>query len=182
MAAGFVVGKRSSRPNRWLKKFCSRLSTFPDAEIARRISNQLVSERFAACANIFPSVESIYRWKEKIESGNETFVILQSQRRAAISVSGQVAIASSIRCPRDHFRFNRERAAGIPPVGCGELRSGALTLLAGQVNRDANRVRDCCHGNDLHRETQWARNVDDWINSEENRGERDECPANGRDA
>jgi periplasmic divalent cation tolerance protein len=53
------------------------LSTFPDAEIARRISNQLVSERFAACANIFPSVESIYRWKEKIESGNETLVLFK---------------------------------------------------------------------------------------------------------
>lgn len=53
------------------------LSTFPDAEIARRISNQLVSERFAACANIFPSVESIYRWKEKIESGNETLVFFK---------------------------------------------------------------------------------------------------------
>src|SRR5205823_14085202 len=53
------------------------LSTFPDAEIARRISNQLVSERFAACANILPSVESIYRWKDKIESGNETLVFFK---------------------------------------------------------------------------------------------------------
>src|SRR5215467_14464895 len=53
------------------------LSTFPDAEIARRISNQLVSERFAACANILPAIESIYRWKEKIESGNETFVFFK---------------------------------------------------------------------------------------------------------
>jgi periplasmic divalent cation tolerance protein len=53
------------------------LSTFPDAEIARRISKELVSERFAACANILPSAESIYRWKEKIESGNETFVFFK---------------------------------------------------------------------------------------------------------
>jgi periplasmic divalent cation tolerance protein len=53
------------------------LSTFPDAEIARRISNQLVSERFGACANILPSVESIYRWKDKIESGNETLVLFK---------------------------------------------------------------------------------------------------------
>jgi periplasmic divalent cation tolerance protein len=53
------------------------LSTFPDAEIARRISNQLVDERFAACANILPAVESIYRWKEKIESGNETLVFFK---------------------------------------------------------------------------------------------------------
>jgi periplasmic divalent cation tolerance protein len=53
------------------------LSTFPDAEIARRISNQLVSERFAACANILPGVESIYRWKEKIETANETLVLFK---------------------------------------------------------------------------------------------------------
>jgi len=61
------------------------LSTFPDADIARRISNQLVSERFAACANIVGSVESIYRWKEKIESGNETLVFfkLSGDRQAA---------------------------------------------------------------------------------------------------
>ena len=61
------------------------LSTFPDAEIARRISNQLVSERFAACANILPSVESIYRWKDKLESGNETLVFfkLSEDRQSA---------------------------------------------------------------------------------------------------
>jgi periplasmic divalent cation tolerance protein len=59
------------------EKILLALSTFPDAEIARRISNQLVSERFAACANIFPSVESIYRWKEKVESGNETLVFFK---------------------------------------------------------------------------------------------------------
>jgi len=59
------------------EKILLALSTFPDAEIARRISNQLVTEHFAACANIFPSVESIYRWKEKIESGNETFVFFK---------------------------------------------------------------------------------------------------------
>ena len=61
------------------------LSTFPDAETARRISNQMVSERLAACANILPAVESIYRWKEKIESGNETLVLfkLSENRQSA---------------------------------------------------------------------------------------------------
>ena len=59
------------------EKVLIALSTFPDAEIARRISNHLVTERFAACANIFSSVESIYRWKEQIESGNEIFVVFK---------------------------------------------------------------------------------------------------------
>ena len=59
------------------EKILLALTTFPDAEIARRISNQLVSERFAACANILPPVESIYRWNEKIESANEIFAFFK---------------------------------------------------------------------------------------------------------
>jgi periplasmic divalent cation tolerance protein len=61
------------------------LSTFPDAETARQISNQLVSENFAACANVLPTVESIYRWQKKIETGNETLVFfkLSEDRQSA---------------------------------------------------------------------------------------------------
>jgi periplasmic divalent cation tolerance protein len=59
------------------EKILVTLSTFPDVETARRISTQLVTEKFAACANILPGVESIYRWKEKIETGNETLVFFK---------------------------------------------------------------------------------------------------------
>jgi len=52
-------------------KILLALSTFPDAETARRISNQLVTEKFAASANILPAIESIYRWKENIETGSK---------------------------------------------------------------------------------------------------------------
>jgi periplasmic divalent cation tolerance protein len=67
------------------EKIILALSTFPDAESARRISNELVVGEFAACANILPGVESIYRWKEKIESGNETLVLfkLSEDRQSA---------------------------------------------------------------------------------------------------
>src|SRR5437762_4400021 len=67
------------------EKILLALSTFPDRETAQRISKQLVTEKFAACANILPSVESIYRWKEKIETGNETLVFfkLNDDRQSA---------------------------------------------------------------------------------------------------
>ena len=54
------------------------LSTFPDAETARRIARELVSEYFAACANIIPAIESIYRWQGKIESGNEALAFFKT--------------------------------------------------------------------------------------------------------
>ena len=58
-------------------KILLALSTFPDRETAQRISNQLVTEKLAACANILPAIESIYRWKEKLETGSETLVFFK---------------------------------------------------------------------------------------------------------
>jgi periplasmic divalent cation tolerance protein len=58
-------------------KILLALSTFPDAETARRISKELVQGEFAACANVLPAVESIYRWKGNIESGTETLVFFK---------------------------------------------------------------------------------------------------------
>ena len=66
------------------EKVLLALSTFPDQETARRVSNDLVTKKLAACANILPGIESIYRWKEQIESGNETLVLfkLSEDRRS----------------------------------------------------------------------------------------------------
>jgi periplasmic divalent cation tolerance protein len=58
-------------------KILLALSTFPDAETARRISKELVQGEFAACANVLPAVESIYRWKGNIENGTETLVFFK---------------------------------------------------------------------------------------------------------
>jgi periplasmic divalent cation tolerance protein len=53
-------------------------STFPEIETARRIAQQLVTESLAACANIIPTVESIYRWQDKIENAPETLVFFKT--------------------------------------------------------------------------------------------------------
>jgi periplasmic divalent cation tolerance protein len=53
------------------------LSTFPDEQTARRIVRELVEARLAACGNILPEVESIYRWQGKVESARETLVIFK---------------------------------------------------------------------------------------------------------
>ena len=61
------------------------LSTFPDRETAQRISNQLVTEKLAACANILPAIESVYRWKGNVENAHETLVLfkLREDRQSA---------------------------------------------------------------------------------------------------
>ena len=54
------------------------LSTFPDADTARRIARLLVEEKLAACANLLPQIESIYRWKGAVESATETLVLFKT--------------------------------------------------------------------------------------------------------
>lgn len=53
------------------------LCTFPDAETARRISTEIITEHLAACVNLIPNVESIYRWEGKIERSNEVLAIFK---------------------------------------------------------------------------------------------------------
>ena len=53
-------------------------ATFPDAECARRIVTQLVEEKLAACGNVVPAVESIYRWEGKVETAQEAMAVLKT--------------------------------------------------------------------------------------------------------
>jgi periplasmic divalent cation tolerance protein len=59
----------------YLTVFC----TFPDLENARRVIDRLVKDRSIACGNIFPSIESIYRWKNKIVRSSEVLAILKTR-------------------------------------------------------------------------------------------------------
>jgi periplasmic divalent cation tolerance protein len=58
-------------------EFVIAFSTFPDAETARKVGRELVENAVVACANIVPSVESIYFWKEKVETSAEVLAIFK---------------------------------------------------------------------------------------------------------
>ncbi len=58
------------------------LSTFPDAETARRIARTLVEERLAACGNLIPGIESIYRWQGEVETAREALVLFKTTQAA----------------------------------------------------------------------------------------------------
>ena len=54
------------------------LCTFPDAAEARQIGTVLVEKQHAACVNLLPAVESIYRWESKVERGSEALAIIKT--------------------------------------------------------------------------------------------------------
>ena len=58
------------------------LTTCGSSEEARRIAHELVQRRLAACVNIIPQMESVYRWKEEIETAGEWLLIIKTTASA----------------------------------------------------------------------------------------------------
>ena len=55
------------------------LTTTGTQEEARKIAYALVERRLAACVNLVPHLESIYRWKDKVESAQEWLLLIKTQ-------------------------------------------------------------------------------------------------------
>ena len=54
------------------------LSSCGSLEEARQIAQALVERRLAACVNILPQVESIYRWKGEVETAPEWLLVIKT--------------------------------------------------------------------------------------------------------
>lgn len=54
------------------------LCTFPDAAAARQIGTLLVEKQLAACVNLIPGVESVYRWEGKMENAAEVLAVFKT--------------------------------------------------------------------------------------------------------
>jgi len=54
------------------------ITTFADAATARQIGTQLIDSQLAACVNVFPAVESIYRWQGKTQTETEAFALIKT--------------------------------------------------------------------------------------------------------
>jgi len=66
---------------------------------ARRIARALVESRLAACANIVPSIESVYHWKGSVESGAESVVLLKTRASLVPKLTEAVRAMHSYECP-----------------------------------------------------------------------------------
>jgi periplasmic divalent cation tolerance protein len=58
------------------------LVTFPDLEKARQVGTSLIESQLAACVNLLPAVESIYRWQGQIEQTAEVLAIFKTTAHA----------------------------------------------------------------------------------------------------
>ena len=54
------------------------LSTAGSEDEARKVAHHLMEHQLAACVNILPGIESIYRWQGKVESAREWLLLIKT--------------------------------------------------------------------------------------------------------
>jgi periplasmic divalent cation tolerance protein len=54
------------------------LTTCGSLEEARCIAHALVERQLAACVNLVPQIESVYRWKDEVETATEWLLLIKT--------------------------------------------------------------------------------------------------------
>jgi periplasmic divalent cation tolerance protein len=75
------------------------LSTAGSEDEARKIAHHLVEQKLAACVNIIPRIESLYRWQGKVESSREWLLLIKTTAQQFPSVREAIAELHSYKVP-----------------------------------------------------------------------------------
>jgi periplasmic divalent cation tolerance protein len=62
------------------------LTTLPTDADGRAFGRTLVEERLAACVNLFPSMDSVYRWEGQVEHDTERQVYIKTSRERLVAL------------------------------------------------------------------------------------------------
>jgi len=58
------------------------LTTTSSLEESKKIAREVVDRRLAACVNIVPKIESVYRWEGKVEEAQEYLLLIKTTAEA----------------------------------------------------------------------------------------------------
>jgi periplasmic divalent cation tolerance protein len=90
------------------------LSTFPDAETARKTVREIIDAHLAACGNIVPQIESIYRWQGKVESSGEALAFFKLE---------------AARYPEFEEKLRSLHPYDVPEIICMKIEGGSPDYL-----------------------------------------------------
>ena len=73
--------------------------TFSDKDNAHSLGKTLLNERLVACVNIIDGMESMYRWKGKVESDEEIIMIAKTTKEYIEAMTRRVKELHPYECP-----------------------------------------------------------------------------------
>lgn len=66
------------------------LTTLPTDADAEDFATTLVEERLAACVNLLPAMQSVYRWEGQVEQDTERQVVIKTTRERVVQLWDRV--------------------------------------------------------------------------------------------
>lgn len=75
------------------------LSTTGSRDEAEKIARALVERKLAACVNIVGPIESVYRWKDAVETSEEFLLIIKTTAAAYVPVRDLIRLLHSYELP-----------------------------------------------------------------------------------
>lgn len=73
--------------------------TLKDKQEATKLAQTLLTEKRIACANILPSVTSLYQWQGEMQQENEVVLIAKTTPAAKAGAMARIAELHSYDCP-----------------------------------------------------------------------------------
>ena len=73
--------------------------TCADEAEALQLANTLIEARLAACVNVLPAVQSIYRWKDSIEQTREILLMIKTTQERFEAVRDHISARHSYDTP-----------------------------------------------------------------------------------
>ena len=107
------------------------LVTAANQDESRKIARRLVEAELAACVNILPPIESVYRWQGQITEDVECLLIIKSAMALYPEIEAEILKLHSYRTPeiicfrilegsRDYLQWISE---SVKPAGVNDRRS-----------------------------------------------------------
>jgi periplasmic divalent cation tolerance protein len=82
---------KAAMPTKTSQKYVVVLVTCGSRAEAQRIAREVVSQRLAACANLLETpVQSVYRWKGKVEKAREFLLLIKTSARRLSALQAEV--------------------------------------------------------------------------------------------
>jgi len=85
--------------------------TCAEQDEAARIATALVEERLAACVNVLPAIESIYRWQAAVERATEILLLIKTTQAQLEALRDRIQFLHS---------YDTPEIIAVPVVGGSE--------------------------------------------------------------
>lgn len=94
------------------------LSTCSGMDQGRQLARALVADGLAACVNLVPAVESVYRWEGQIQEDQETLMVIKTAEKRAGEVTDWL---------QAHHPYDVPEVVALPVVGGSDRYLGWVT-------------------------------------------------------